>query len=128
MDPGWYAEVEQQQQWRTDRIQVQWNARYRVPGGTSWFRCHVVDISLDGAGLSLLDDTAHALHSVVVEMHPPSLPDAIVLRGEVRHSAITTDGRRRIGIQFVDIDPFDERSLADLIAFRWDRAEDTERP
>jgi hypothetical protein len=55
-------------------------------------------------------------------MHPPSLPDAIVSRGEVRHSAITTNGRRRIGIQFVDIDPFDERSLAELIAFRWDRA------
>jgi hypothetical protein len=122
MDTSWFAAVEQQQRWRTDRMQVQWDARYRVPRGTSWFRCHVVDISLEGAGLCLIDDTAHALHTVVVEMHPPSHSEPIVLRGDVRHSAITTSGRRRIGIQFVDLGPFDERSLAELIAFRWERA------
>lgn len=122
MDTSWFAAVEQQQRWRTDRIQVHWDARYRVPGGASWLRCHVVDISLEGAGLCLVDDTAHALHTVVVEMHPPNASDPIVVRGELRHSAITTSGRRRIGIQFVDIGAFEEHSLAELIAFRWERA------
>ena len=128
MDTSWLREVEEQQRWRTDRIQVHWDARYRFPGGLSWYRCHVVDISLDGAGLVLVDETALPLHSVVVELQPPSHPDGIALKGDVRHSSLTAAGRRRIGIQFVDSGPFDERSLAELIAFRRDRQQGHERP
>jgi c-di-GMP-binding flagellar brake protein YcgR len=121
MDTSWLREVEEQQRWRTDRIQVDWDARYRFPGGLSWYRCHVVDISLDGAGLVLVDDTALPLHSLVVDLQLPNNPDRIALRGAVRHSSVTTEGRRRIGIQFVDIGPFEEHSLAELIAYRRDR-------
>jgi hypothetical protein len=71
---------------------------------------------MHGTGLELIDDTTDPLHSLVVELQPPSYTHAIVVRGTLRHSSLNAEGRRRIGVEFVDIGPFEERALAELIA------------
>jgi hypothetical protein len=97
-----------------DRTRVCWGARYRTPDTDSWLRCHVIDLSVHGAGLVLVDDTNESLSSVVVELSEPGCTYGLVLSGEVRHDSLV-DGRRRIGIEFVDVGPINEWALREWV-------------
>ena len=55
------------------------------------------------------------MRTVVIELRPPGGTDRIVLNAAVRHSSMT-DGRRRIGVEFLEMGTFDELALCDLIA------------
>ena len=99
----------------TERLPVEWNARYRARGTPLWLRCRVVDISIHGAGLVLVDDSTDPLHTIVIDLQPPGRADGIVLRAEVRHSS-TAEGQRRIGIEFWRSGPLDEQALRDEVA------------
>jgi len=101
----------------SERTLVDWEARYRERFGGDWLRCRLMDISAYGAGLLLIDDTAGPLSAVVLELRAPGGPNAVRLPGEVRHSSVI-DGRRRIGIQFVDVGPSEERAVRQIVARR----------
>ena len=106
----------------SERTPIDWEARYRDRTGEQWLRCRLMDISVDGAGVLLLEDTAGPLKAVTLELRTPGGTDVIELSGEVRHSSVT-DGRRRIGIQFVDVGPYEESALRDVVARRLGLAE-----
>jgi c-di-GMP-binding flagellar brake protein YcgR len=91
------------------------DAVYRVEGPPLWLRCRVVDISTNGAGLLLVDEVTDPMRRVVVELRPPGRTDRIVLHAEVRHSSLT-EGRRRIGVEFLDVGRLDELAICALIA------------
>ena len=97
-----------------DRLRVTWGARYRTPDTDSWLRCQVIDLSVHGAGLVLIDDTSESLSSVVVELSEPDSTYGLFLSGEVRHDSLV-DGRRRIGIEFVDVGPINEWALREWV-------------
>jgi hypothetical protein len=97
-----------------DRLRVSWGARYRTPETDSWLRCHVIDLSVHGAGFVLIDDTNETLSSVVVELSEPGSSYGLVLSGEVRHDS-TVDGRRRVGVEFVDVGPINEWALREWV-------------
>ena len=97
-----------------ERQPIALDAQYRVEGPPLWLRCHVVDISTHGAGLLLVDEVTDPMRTVVVELRAPGRDDRIVLKAEVRHSALV-DGQRRIGVEFLDMGPLDENALCDLM-------------
>ena len=97
-----------------ERRRVSWGARYRTPETDSWLRCQVIDLSAHGAGLVLIDDTNEGLSSVVVELSEPGCTYGLVLNGEVRHASLL-DGRRRVGIEFVDVGPINEWALREWV-------------
>ena len=99
----------------TERLPVDWNARYRVRGTQLWRRCRVVDISIHGAGLVLVDHSTEPLDTVVIDLQPPGRADGIVLRAEVRHSSMA-EGQRRIGVEFCRSGRLDEQALWDEVA------------
>jgi c-di-GMP-binding flagellar brake protein YcgR len=98
-----------------DRQPIDLDAQYRVQGPPLWLRCRVVDISMHGAGLLLVDEVTDPMRTVVIELRPPGSTDRIVLNAEIRHSSVT-DGQRRIGVEFLDMGTFDELALCELIA------------
>jgi hypothetical protein len=67
--------------------------------------------------LLLIDDTAGPLSAVVLELRTPGGPNVVRLPGEVRHTSMI-DGRRRIGIQFIDVGPSEESAVRQIIARR----------
>ena len=97
-----------------DRLRVSWQARYRTPDADSWLPCQVIDLSVHGAGLVLFDDTNESLRSVVVELSEPDCTYGLVLSAEVRHDSVV-NGRRRIGIEFVDVGPINEWALREWV-------------
>jgi hypothetical protein len=97
-------------------MRVQWDARYKARQGAHWSRCQIVDISMHGCCLLLLDETTDLLHTVMIELQLPNHTAEIVVIGEQRHSSLAADGRRRIGVEFVDVGPFQERFLSQVIA------------
>ena len=97
-----------------DRICVTWRARYRTPDTDSWLRCEVIDLSAHGAGLVLIDESNESPSSVVVELSEPGSTYGLVLIGEVRHDSLV-DGRRRVGIEFVDVGPINEWALREWV-------------
>jgi len=100
------------------RALVDWEARYRDRLGTLWLRCRVLDISTQGAGMLLVEETTDPLDAIVLELKTPGRTNThLLLSGQVRHSSVT-DGRRRIGVEFVDLAPSDERALREVLARR----------
>ena len=97
-----------------NRLRVTWAARYRTSDSGSWLRCQVIDLSVHGAGLIVIDDTNEPLSSVVLELSEPGCTYGLVLNGEVRHDSLV-DGRRRVGIEFVDIGPIKEWALREWV-------------
>jgi hypothetical protein len=67
-----------------------------------WLRCRVVDISIHGAGLVLVDDSTDPLNTIVIDLQLPGRADGTVLWAEVRHSSIA-EGQRRVGIEIFSI-------------------------
>jgi PilZ domain len=109
------------------RSLVDWDARYRHCGGTGWHRCRVLNISIHGAGLLLDEDTAEPLTAIILELRTLGQTYGIALTGEVRHSSVT-DGRRRIGIEFVDVPLSDRHALREIVARRCELKEQPPRP
>ena len=103
------------QAWRTQRVAVHWDARYRLSGTARWFRCRVVDVSMSGVGLMLCGRTEDPFTSVVVELRPPNRARGVVVHGEVRYTSADRDGGRRVGVEFVNVGAYEERSLRELI-------------
>jgi len=97
-----------------DRLRVSWQARYRTPDADSWLPCHVIDLSARGAGLVLLDGRNEPVGTVVVELSEPDCTYGLILSAEVRHDSVV-DGRRRIGIEFVDVGPINEWALREWV-------------
>lgn len=95
-------------------MRVSWEARYRTPGAETWLRCRVTDLSMHGAGLLLIDDTNESLSSLAIELSQPGSTYGLVLSGEVRHDSVA-DGRRRVGVEFVDVGPIKQWALRDWI-------------
>jgi len=62
----------------------------------------------------LIDDTKEPLSSVVVELSEPGSTYGLVLTGEVRHDSLV-DGRRRVGIEFVEVGPINEWALREWV-------------
>ena len=98
-----------------ERRPVELEARYRVEGPPLWLRCRVVDISTRGAGLLLVDEMTDPLQTVVIELRSPGHGDRIVLEARVRHTSLV-DGRRRIGVEFLEMGPLKEGALCELMA------------
>jgi len=101
----------------TVRSPVQWEARYRDRYDVVWRRCRLLDISMHGAGLLLVDDVVTPLRSVVLELRTLGRVYGIALNGEVRHSSVA-DGKRRIGVEFVDIGDAEARALREILVRR----------
>ena len=110
-----------------ERHPIDLDAQYRVQGPPLWLRCRIVDISTHGAGLVLVDEVTDPMHTVVIELRPPGSSDRIVLNAEVRHSSLT-NGRRRIGVEFLDTGTFEDLALSELIARHAERPEQPWQP
>jgi hypothetical protein len=100
---------------RIERVRVEWPALYATAPETPSLRCHVLDISIDGARLALVDDPGEPLDHVCVELRPPDIEASLVLRAEVRNEAMN-GGPRLIGIEFFNSTPRARLVLAELIA------------
>jgi hypothetical protein len=109
--------VAEQSEVPAGRSVVVWDARYRARYGIQWGRCQVLDISMRGAGLLLVENIEEALTDVVLEIRTMDGSYGIALTGEVRHSS-TADGQHRIGIEFVDLSPFEQLGLRAVLARR----------
>ena len=72
-----------------------------------WRDCRVIDISSLGAGFELLDAPPEATQGQLIFV-------AVHMRGEIRNSQPTKDGRLRIGTQFVDLSDKDRAYLSSL--------------
>ncbi|HEY5025376.1 MAG TPA: PilZ domain-containing protein [Acidimicrobiales bacterium] len=79
-----------------------------------WRDCRVVDISSIGAGFELRDAPLQAPEGQHIFA-------AVHLRGEIRNSRRTDEGRLRVGTQFVDIADEARASLRSLTGLdvRW---------
>ena len=75
----------------------------------------------------LVDEVTDPMHTVVIELRPPGSSDRIVLNAEVRHSSLT-NGRRRIGVEFLDTGTFEDLALSELIARHAERPEQPWQP
>jgi len=79
-----------------------------------WRDCRVIDISSVGAGFELFDAPPQASEGQRIFV-------AVHLRGEIRNSRPTMDGRIRVGTQFIDITDEDREHLRSLtrLGVRW---------
>jgi hypothetical protein len=121
-DRGWaqvgeskLAELLRRQRRRIERVPVEWEALYG-PEATPSLRCRVLDVSIAGAQLELVDDPGGDFDCVFIELRAPERTlGGVVLRGEVRNFA-SNNARRVMGIEFVGTTNRTRLVLAELIA------------
>jgi len=92
------------------RQTINWVGEYSIEGDPEkrWRPCHVVDVSVAGAGLELLDAPSEVSRG-------ERLTIAVRLLGEVRNAGPGRNDSLRVGVQFVELTPA-ERSYLDSLA------------
>jgi hypothetical protein len=93
-----------------------WGGTYVIESESEmpWRDCRVIDISSIGAGFELADAPLQAAEGQRIFV-------AVYLRGEIRNSLPTREGRLRVGTQFIDITDEDRANLRSLTTLdvRW---------
>src|SRR5262245_37809856 len=109
-------ELLQKQRRRIERVRVKWDALYGPEGSAPSLRCRVLDASIAGARLELVEDPGGQLDLIRVELDAPELgANGLTLRAEVRNVS-SNKGRRVIGVEFYDTHNRTRLVLTDLIA------------
>jgi len=82
-----------------ERVPVEWDGLYGLAGAPS-LRCRVLDVSIAGARLELVEDPGGALEFIVVELRAPEHQGSgPTLQAEVR-SIASNNGPRTVGVEF----------------------------
>jgi hypothetical protein len=86
-----------------------WGGTYVVESDPEqrWRDCRVIDISSLGAGFELLDAPPEAIEGQRIFV-------AVHMRGEIRNSRPSKEGRLRVGTQFIDLTDEERVNLASL--------------
>jgi len=108
---------------RLPRQEADWPGTFTIEGlrEAAWGACLVLDISILGAGLELLEDTPAELigREILVEVQTPA-GAAITLQmmGKIRNSGPGSRGGTRVGIEFGDVSPTEQAILNVLAHMR----------
>ena len=109
-------ELLHKQRRRIERVRVKWDALYGPEGSAPSFRCRVLDASIAGARLELVDDDGGHLDLILVELDATELgANDLTLRAVVRNLS-SNKGRRVIGVEFLDTHNRTRLALTELIA------------
>ena len=108
------VELLRKQRRRVERVRVQWDGLYGL-GGEPSLRCRVLDVSIAGARLELVEDPGGQLDFIVVELRAPKHEGSgPTLQAEVR-SIASNNGPRTVGIEFFNTTNRARLMLAELI-------------
>ena len=90
--------MEDEQRRLIRRHMTDWRGKYMIEGDLEdrWRDCRVIDTSAAGVGLELLDASPTETDGCRVVL-------ALQLRVEIRHSREVSEGRMRVGAQFVEL-------------------------
>jgi acetamidase/formamidase len=105
------------EQRRSPRYAADWAARYRLDERDEWRVCRVVDVSLDGAALELVDVTfVEGLTGPIVVQVASISGDQIgvTLRAVIRRHEQLDNGRMLVGVEFSVLRD-EERNLLRLL-------------